>query len=264
MLDLNFIENFARENNLPANKRRVIAEYLQTIILEIISNSKFNETIIFMGGTCLRFVYNIQRFSEDLDFDLNLIKKNSFNFNKFCAYLSQELKLQNFSVYIGQKENAILYRASVRFAKVLQQAGLSAFEDENLTINLEIDKDPSKNLITEAKIINHFNKSFPVLVNNKETLFAEKIKAALLRPFTKARDFYDLFYFFSDPNFQPNYAILKEKNLRISNLTELHKALKKKITQIGNLDLIIKDLKPYIFNSQQLNLIKKFLKSYIA
>lgn len=260
MLDLNFIENYARTNHMPLNKRRVVTEYLQTIILEIIASSSYNENVIFMGGTCLRLIYNIQRFSEDLDFDLNL-KKKKFYFDKFCDFILKELRLQGFKVAIKKKENDILSRASVKFAEVLQQANLSPLANENLIINIEIDKKPSKHLITETKIINHFNKSFPILVNNKSTLFAEKIKAVLLRKYTKARDFFDLVFFLSDSKNEPNYAVLKEKDLKISNSDDLHTILKKKLAKT-NINEIIRDLQPYIFYSQQLNLIKKLLESY--
>lgn len=261
MLDLNFIENFARENNLPLNKRRIIAEYLQTIILEAISASTFNEDIIFMGGTCLRFVYNIQRFSEDLDFDLNVDEKK-FNFNKFCIDLQRELSLQNLAVAISKKENEILYRASVKFSGILFQANLSSQKTENLMINIEIDKDPSKHLITEVKIINHFNKIFPLLVNNKETLFAEKMKAVLFRKYTKARDYFDLVFFLSDQRNQPNYKILQEKGLKIYNLEDLNSVLQEKISKLKDFDEMMKDLQSFIFFPQQLNLVRKFLESY--
>lgn len=258
MLDLNFIEKYREENHLPRNKRRLIAEYLQTIILEIIASSSFNENIIFMGGTCLRFVYKIQRFSEDLDFDLNNTK-TKFDFNKFCAHLSKELKLQGFNIYIKKSENKVLFRATVRFSEILSQANLSPFKDERLAINLEIDKDPSKHLKTETKIIEHFNKTFPILVNNKSTLFAEKLKAVFLRKYTKARDFFDLVFFLSDPKNEPNYPILIEKELKIKNYKELQSTLTARIKKL-KITQVIDDLKPYIFYPQQLILVKKFLE----
>lgn len=260
MLDLNFIEKYARENHLPLNRRRLITEYFQTIILEIIANSKFNESIIFMGDTCLRLIYNIQRFSEDLDFDLNL-KKRRFNFNEFCKVLQRELRLQSFIVDIKKEENSFLFRASVKFSEVLFLANLSPLKNEKLTINIEIDKNPSKYLTTETKIISHFNKTFPILINDKATLFAEKIKAVLLRKYCKARDYFDLVFFLSDPKNKPNFAVLKEKKLGIKDMDDLNKVLKRKIQKI-TIDEVIKDLKPYIFYPQQLNLVKKFLESY--
>ena len=261
MLDLNFIEKYRQAHHLPRNKRRLITEYLQTIILEIIASSSFNQDIIFMGGTCLRFIYKIQRFSEDLDFDLNP-KKKKFDFDKFCDYLSHELKLQGFNIYTKETENKELYKLAIRFSEILNQANLSPFKNEKLTINIEIDKNPSKYLQTETKMIDHFNKIFPIFVNNKSTLFAEKVKAALLRKYTKARDFFDLVFFLSDSKTEPNYAILKEKKIKIKNYQELQQKLIAKIKKI-KLSQIINDLKPYIFYPQQLILVKKFLESML-
>ena len=70
MLDRNFLEDYIEKNNIPKNPRRYLVEYLQSEILSILYNSKYGRHLSFLGGTCLRFVYGIERFSEDLDFDL--------------------------------------------------------------------------------------------------------------------------------------------------------------------------------------------------
>ena len=70
MLNLNFIKDYARIEGIPLNLKKLITEYLQALILKSISESEFNLNISFRGGTCLRFVYNNPRFSDDLDFDL--------------------------------------------------------------------------------------------------------------------------------------------------------------------------------------------------
>src|SRR3989339_667078 len=48
----------------------LIKEHLQNIVLEYIyGNKELNHKLIFTGGTCLRFCFNLPRLSEDLDFD---------------------------------------------------------------------------------------------------------------------------------------------------------------------------------------------------
>ena len=75
----NFLKKYAKEKNIPLNIRNLLTEYLQTQILFAMSLGKFNENLSFLGGTGLRLVYNLDRFSEDLDFDL--VKKRGFNFD---------------------------------------------------------------------------------------------------------------------------------------------------------------------------------------
>src|SRR3989338_750520 len=55
---------------MPSNKTRgILREYLQTLILSEIYNQKISSKLSFIGGTSLRLIRNLNRFSEDLDFD---------------------------------------------------------------------------------------------------------------------------------------------------------------------------------------------------
>ncbi|MBR4512447.1 MAG: nucleotidyl transferase AbiEii/AbiGii toxin family protein, partial [Bacteroidales bacterium] len=47
----------------------VLKEYIELLALEHLSQSPYASKIVFIGGTCLRLVHGIDRFSEDLDFD---------------------------------------------------------------------------------------------------------------------------------------------------------------------------------------------------
>lgn len=71
MLNLEQIQNYfspqIREN--PAHRKYIIKEYIQLMILNFLATSKFAKKIAFIGGTNLRLVKGIDRFSEDLDFD---------------------------------------------------------------------------------------------------------------------------------------------------------------------------------------------------
>ena len=71
MLNLEQIQNYfpplIREN--PAHKKYIVKEYIQLMILNFLATSKFTKKITFIGGTNLRLVKGIDRFSEDLDFD---------------------------------------------------------------------------------------------------------------------------------------------------------------------------------------------------
>ena len=89
MLDKIFLENYRKRQNIPENPRRNLTEYLQSEILFSLYNSKYGKQISFMGGTCLRFVYNIERFSEDLDFEL--IGKDKLVFIELAKFFEKEL-----------------------------------------------------------------------------------------------------------------------------------------------------------------------------
>jgi len=256
MLNLNFIKDYAREIGIPLNLKKLITEYLQALILKSISESEFNLNISFRGGTCLRFVYNNPRFSDDLDFDL--VKKGGFNLEKLGLTLKKSLENYGLVVETNKiKETAEIYIIYVKFTGILYQAELSGHKDEKMIIKVEIDKNPSSLVKTRIQIIDKFNYLYPLLVNDKTTLFAEKLKAVFLRKYTKGRDFFDLIFFLSKPKDEPNYKILQEKNIIVSNKNELVLALEKKVKKVKN-ELITKDVKEYIFNSNQANLMENY------
>jgi predicted nucleotidyltransferase component of viral defense system len=50
-----------------------LKEILQAIILQGLSHTDFFAKAVFHGGSCLRIVYDLSRFSEDLDFMLKQV-----------------------------------------------------------------------------------------------------------------------------------------------------------------------------------------------
>lgn len=59
-------------NNTVSNNaaRLIVREYLQARLLESLQNSNAFASWAFIGGTALRFLYSLPRFSEALDFSL--------------------------------------------------------------------------------------------------------------------------------------------------------------------------------------------------
>ena len=54
----------------PLEKRNRAREYLQALILQSLQRSGAMTTLAFHGGTALRFLRSLPRYSEDLDFAL--------------------------------------------------------------------------------------------------------------------------------------------------------------------------------------------------
>jgi predicted nucleotidyltransferase component of viral defense system len=220
-----FFKRYAKEKNIPWQEKNILLEYLQAQILKALSLSAYNDKISFLGGTCLRFAYGINRFSEDLDFDL--IKKENFNDNDLMIDIQKKLSLQGFEVDTRAKTTKNIKIIFFRFRNVLREFGLNASRNEKILIKFEIDPNPCQNIHTQTKFVDSFNERFPVLVNSIETLFAQKILAILFRPYQKGRDFYDLVWFLSQKNIEPNYAVFKEKGIDVKNRQELIELLKK-------------------------------------
>jgi len=68
-----------------------LKEIIQEIALLGLWRSKFFEKAAFYGGSALRILYGLDRFSEDLDFSL-LENNESFSIAKYCRAVEDELK----------------------------------------------------------------------------------------------------------------------------------------------------------------------------
>lgn len=211
-----------------------LKEIVQEIALLGLWRSKFFEHAAFYGGTALRILYGLDRFSEDLDF--SLLKKNvDFNFDNYSSAIENELNSFGFNVSVDSKikknisnidsifikagtlQNFILIELPKNVVKKIHSSKI-------LKIKLEIDKDPPKGFETEAKYL--FN-PIPFSVNTYALpfLFAGKMHAVLCRSWknrVKGRDWFDLIWFVGR-NVPLN---LKHLELRLKQSKHLEKNIK--------------------------------------
>lgn len=257
-----FFKKYAQSKNIPWQEKNILLEYLQTQILKALSLSKFNDSLSFLGGTCLRFAHNINRFSEDLDFDL--LKKEGFEIEELMEEIKKRLELQGFVVDARTKTTENIHIIFFKFRDVLREFGLGASKDEKVLIKFEIDFNPFKNIQTETKFADSFNERFPMLVNTLETLFAQKVIALIFRPYQKGRDFYDLVWFLSQKNIEPNWKIFQDKGVEIKNRKDLIGFLEKQ-AQKSDLEQAAKDVERFLFYPEQAQWILKlpeYLKGF--
>src|ERR1700686_1430288 len=81
---------------------QALREILQEIALVGLWRGKFFEHAAFYGGTALRIIYGLDRFSEDLDFTL-LDPKHSFDWVSFEKSVHEELESFGFAVQFSEK-----------------------------------------------------------------------------------------------------------------------------------------------------------------
>ncbi len=82
-----------------------LKEIMQELALLGLWRSKFFEHAAFYGGTSLRILYQLDRFSEDLDFSLLEPQKN-FNLNPYLKAIEAELNGMGFNVTVeGKNKN---------------------------------------------------------------------------------------------------------------------------------------------------------------
>lgn len=191
----------------PKNQREnTLREYLQSHMLRSINQGRGFEQIAFLGGTALRFLYNLQRYSEDLDFSLE--RKEGYDFQAILEKAASDLRKAGFELTVHPSSGKTVHSAFLRFPRLLYEAGLSPHEDEKLSIKIEIDTNPPSGAETEATVINrHFLLS--LWHYDLPSMMAGKVHALLTRDYTKGRDIYDLLWYRTRPNpVKPNTAML--------------------------------------------------------
>jgi len=207
---------------------RALREILQEIALLGLWRSKFFEKGAFYGGTALRILYGLSRFSEDLDFSL-LKPLSDFDLSRYSKALQTEMRSFGFEIMVGSKEKQTMRAVQSAFLKAntLQQLLIIEAEKEIvrglpkgqvLKIKVEVDTDPPTGFTTEVKYLLH---PIPFSVRSYvlSDLFAGKMHAILCRRWknrVKGRDWYDFVWF-------------------VSNYPELHLShLEKRMIQTGD------------------------------
>lgn len=79
MLTYDALIEQAKLRGMPPTKvRGILREYLQILILKELYKISLSEKLYFTGGTYLRLIHNLKRFSEDLDFNAPKISTTEF------------------------------------------------------------------------------------------------------------------------------------------------------------------------------------------
>lgn len=169
----NFFQKHCKERGIPFRKKEILREYLQMQTLQALSVSGFNDSLSFLGGTALRFGFGIDRFSEDLDFDL--LDGKNFSVEEFDREIRDKLKSFGLKTDTRVRETENIYILYLKFRDVLREFGFNVPRDQKLLVKFEIDTSPLKSIETQTILVDSFNERFPLLFNDKRTLFAQEI-----------------------------------------------------------------------------------------
>ena len=188
-------------------KRNILREYLQAHVLYSLQSARAFERIAFVGGTALRFLYGLPRYSEDLDFSLENAK--GYRFGRLLDRVETDLANAGFELTIHPHEGESVHSAFVRLSGLLYEAGLSPHRTEKLSVKIEIDaRAPAGAKMITTLINRHF--LVALLHYDIPSLMAGKLHALLSRSYTKGRDIYDLLWYLSRADsVDPNITLLQ-------------------------------------------------------
>ncbi len=202
-MELRLIEDRIKEYK-PSNKGEelnALKEIAQEIILSALSQAGFFRYAAFQGGTCLRIVHGLNRFSEDMDFILHEANPH-FEWRQFSNEIELEFNGYGFDTEFVDKSKAddIVKKAFIKdqsFGQVIKFIyDRNPSDIQVIKIKLEVDTNPPMGSTYETKVV-HFPEPFSIVTQDMPSLLAGKIHALLCREYVKGRDWYDLVWYCS-------------------------------------------------------------------
>ena len=206
-----------------------LREILQEIVLLGLYRVGFFDHAVFYGGTALRILYGLDRFSEDLDFSL-LKADKSFDLGVYETSIVKTLKTFGFEVNIQLKnQEGVIKSAFLKGNTAQHLLNIKAPDDviakygqgRLVKIKLEVDTEPPLEFQSEKKT-QLLPAPFMIHSMKLSSLFAGKIHAILCRNWSsrpKGRDWYDLVWYIAN-----GYSVdLKHLSARLKQSCEWQK-----------------------------------------
>ncbi len=254
MIDLNYIRGFfppvIADNAL--YQKHIVKEYVELMALEWLSRSPYADRLVFIGGTNLRLIQGIDRFSEDLDFDCQGL--TVADFMDMTDGLIHYLQMQGLQAVAKDKENSqlVAYRRNVYFPELLFNLQLIGHKEERFLLKIEA-QDQGVPYAREMATVQRLGFFFPVAVPPLSVLLSMKLAALLSRQ--KGRDFYDTL--FLSQRVQPDYGFLKER-CDIDSKEQLLSALQQVVNKT-DLRLKKRDFEHLLFDPTKSDIILHFM-----
>jgi len=243
--------------------RTLLKDALQDYVLRFIYESEKFKDLIFTGGTCVKKIYGLPRFSEDLDFDYFSAFDIKLFEKEIVDYFAKDLQYKDISTKIANNKQTIFLKFPI-----LEELGLaqSSADKQILFLRCDLAKQAGY-YTTEVNQISTEEYSFFVLSYDLPTLFANKIIAFLQREFFKSktqtesfkgRDIFDLVWFM-EQSAKTSFAILPNwervfNKLKVKSKNEIFKMLLAKLEKINKEDLKY-DLFPFVADQKYINIL---------
>lgn len=249
-----------------------LREIIQEIVLLGLWRGKFFEHAAFYGGTAIRIVHGMQRYSEDMDFSL-LAPDAGWKLGAYFPFVEQELRAFGFEVTIEQKTRYTTTAIESAFVKTNTRTGFLRLgmpqsivnrlsREQLLKVKFEIDIDPPGGFKTETRFL-YTPQVFSVKLFDLPSMFAGKLHAAIARSWktrVKGRDWYDLVWFVGK-NVSASLVHLKSRLVQTGHLNqseeftkkEARELLKKRIEKL-DINTAKKDVSPFLAKNDALQL----------
>ena len=179
-------------------EEQALKEILQELILYALWRTDFFDLAAFQGGTSLRILYGLPRFSEDMDFIL-LEPDESFEWRSVVPGIEAVLLEFGVSVELTDRSEAqdAIRRATLKddsLAGLLDLGFKDGSPRRKLRVKLELDTRPPTGS-SWARHFCDFPTDFMAISQDLPSNFALKLHALLCRPYLKGRDWFDFLWY---------------------------------------------------------------------
>lgn len=249
----------AREAPDPGQSLNRLREYLQALLLRSLHECEAFRCLAFVGGTALRFLYALPRFSEDMDFSLET--SVGYAGKEWVAKAKRDLALAGFDAEATWNERKTVHVGWVRVAGILSEAGLAAPPGQKLAVKLEVDTRPSAGACCERRVVTR-HATFLIQHYDRPSMLAGKLHAAIARKCPKGRDWYDLLWHLSQrPPVGPNLPMLQnalDQTRATSRLDARNwRTLAKERLDAFDMKAIADDVRPFLERPQEADLLTR-------
>ncbi|MEA3308341.1 MAG: nucleotidyl transferase AbiEii/AbiGii toxin family protein [Chloroflexota bacterium] len=245
----------------PLQGRNLTREYLQARILGTLQQAGAMVPLAFHGGTALRFLYAIPRYSEDLDFALERASAD-YDFRGYLRTIQRELTAENYELSIKLNDRKVVHSAFLRFPGLLYELGLSPHRSEVLAVKVEVDTRPPEGAALTTTVIRRYV-MLHLQHHDRATLLAGKLHALLQRNYVKGRDLYDLAWYLSDPDWPPPNLILLNNALQQTGWVGEHltaanwRAVVREYVAGLDWTQVVADVRPFLARRADLELLTR-------
>lgn len=194
-----------------AEEDNALKEIVQEVMLFALWRADFFEVAAFQGGTSLRILHGMNRFSEDMDFIL-LEPNTEFSWQPYLESLVEtchEFGIEPEALDKARMDQRVK-KAVIKDTSIVNQLDLSFMDELNgrkLKIKLEIDSNPPLGSGFEYSYLD-FPVDFEVCHQDMSSNFSLKIHDLLCRPYLKGRDWYDFNWYIAQ-GVKPNLLLLR-------------------------------------------------------
>ena len=198
----------------PANaleQEHALAEIVQHYVLASLARARFFSHAAFHGGTCLRIIHAMNRFSEDLDFAVKA-PDPAFTWEPYLSRIRRDCADEGIRVEVQEREAAdtTVRKVFVKTDSIGQILSLELpfgrHRARKIRIKLEVDTNPPSGATVETRFIT-FPVTAAVTCMDLASGFGSKCHALLCRGYTKGRDWYD-FLWYASRKLTPNLELL--------------------------------------------------------